>query len=157
MFDTVRETLALNDLLTRFFQAFDDKNWHLMRRCLDDHVFTDYFSFRGEPASIVSADHYVEQRRMALHALDTQHNFLNLRVEIDTAAGTATGRCNYIVHRFPSRDGRDGHYFHSYGHYRFAFAHVGGAWLIAGIVQRLLRSEGNRELHGALRTGDGSS
>jgi hypothetical protein len=146
---------SINDLLARFFQAFDDKNWPMMRDCLCDDVFTDYSSFRDEPASTISADQYVEQRRLALQALDMQHNFLNLRVELDTAAGSATARCNYVIHRFyPSFDGINDHYFHSYGHYFFAFASRTGTWKISRITQTLLRNHGNREIHGATRTGN---
>jgi hypothetical protein len=155
MADPTIDTLAINDLLTRFFQAFDDKNWTMMRDCLCEEVFTDYSSFRQVPPATISAGTYVEQRRSALQALDMQHNFLNLRVESDAAAGTATARCNYIIHRFhPSFDGLNDHYFHSYGHYLFAFARTGGRWRISRITQHLLRNEGNREIHGATRTRD---
>ena len=153
MSDPVTHKLSINDLLTRFFQAFDDKNWSMMRGCLCDEVFTDYSSFRDEAASTISADRYVEQRRIALQALDMQHNFLNLRVEVDAAAETATARCNYIIHRFhPSFDGINDHYFHSYGHYLFAFTNLSGTWKISRITQNLLRNHGNREIHGATRT-----
>lgn len=155
MSDLATETRSINDLLTRFFQGFDDKNWTMLRDCLCDEVFTDYSSFRGVPASTISSDVYVEQRRTALYTLDMQHNFLNLRIEVNAAAerSTAAARCNYIVYRFhPSFDGTNDHYFHSYGHYIFAFAKIDGAWKISSIVQRLLRNEGNREIHGAMGT-----
>jgi 3-phenylpropionate/cinnamic acid dioxygenase small subunit len=150
MSDATTHRFAINDLLARFFQAFDDKNWRAMRACLCDELFADYASFRGVPASMMPADEYVAQRRTALQALDMQHNFLNLQVEVAADASTATARCNYIVHRFhPSFDGVNDHHFHSYGHYLFAFANVRGAWRIARITQRALRSQGRRELHPA--------
>ena len=154
MSDAATETCSINDLLTRFFQAFDDKNWPMLRECLCDEVFTDYSAFRGVPASTISGDAYVDQRRSALYSLDMQHNFLNLRVEWNAAAesNTAAARCNYIVHRFhPSFDGSNDQYFHSYGHYVFGFAKISGVWRISSIVQHLLRNEGNREIHGATR------
>jgi hypothetical protein len=151
--DPVAHTLAIHDLLTRFFQAFDDKAWPALRACLCDEVFTDYSSFREVQAAMISADTFVEQRRMALQALDMQHNFLNLRVELDSAAVAATARCNYIIHRFqPSLDGDD-RYFHSYGHYLFAFVNVTGRWSISRINQHLLRNQGERQIHGARAAG----
>jgi hypothetical protein len=147
MSDHVAHTLAINDLLTRFFQAFDEKDWPLMRDCLCDEVYTDYSSFRRIPAATIPADRFVEQRRAALHALDMQHNFLNLRVELDAAGGSATARCNYMIQRFHSS--YDGHY-HSQGHYLFAFVNAGGAWKISRIVQQLLRSQGDPEIHGVM-------
>lgn len=158
MSDPIAHKLSINDLLTRFFQSFDDKNWPAMRDCLCNEVFTDYSSFRDEPASTISGDRYVEQRRTALQALDMQHNFLNLRVELSASAEAATARCNYIIHRFhPSFDGVNDHYFHSYGHYFFVFANVRGTWKISRITQTLLRNHGNREIHGATRTQDNTN
>jgi 3-phenylpropionate/cinnamic acid dioxygenase small subunit len=148
-------TLGIHDLLTHFFQAFDDQDWPLLRGCLSDQVSTDYSSFRETPPATISADQYVELRRAALRGLDTQHNFLNLRVEVDAAAGTAAARCNYIIHRFePSAHDSSDHAFHSYGHYVFGFARANGAWRISGISQRLLWSQGNREIHGGIRSRD---
>jgi hypothetical protein len=152
--DPTAHKLAIHDLLTRFFQAFDDKAWPALRECLCDEVFADYSSFREVQAAMIPADTYVEQRRIALQALDMQHNFLNLRVELDPAADAATARCNYIVHRFhPSLDGDDRH-FHSYGHYFFAFVNVTGRWRISRITQSLLRNRGDREIHGATRAAE---
>ena len=154
MFDFTTHTLAINDLLTRFFQAFDDKNWSMMRDCLCDGVYADYSSFRGVPAATISADRYVEQRRTALEALDTQHAFVNLRVKLDAAGGTASARCDYFIHRYhPSFDGHKDYYFHSDGHYAFAFVNIDGPWRISRITQNVRRNYGNPEIHGATRTG----
>jgi SnoaL-like domain len=142
---------AINDLLTRFFQAFDDKNWSMVRECLCDEVFVDYSSFRDLPPMTVSRDNYVEQRRTSLESLDMQHNFLNLRVEVEPSAERAAARCNYVIHRFqPSFDGINDHYFHSFGHYVLAFANVSGTWRISRIAQNLLRTQGNGDIHGTL-------
>jgi len=158
--ERVEETLAISDLLSRFFQSFDDHDWSIMRSCLCDEVYTDYSSFRNIPASTVRGDDYVEQRRVALYTLEMQHNFLNLRVALHgEPKRTAEARCNYIIHRFhPTFDGTNDHFFHSYGHYVFALVNgeseISGdsEWKIAKITQKLLRNSGNREIHGATRT-----
>ena len=140
----------IENLLARFFQSFDEKNWTLMRSCLAERVFTDYSSFRKVAPAEITADRYVEQRRAALHALDMQHNYLNLLLDID--GDRASARCNYIIHRFhPDFDGAADGFFHSYGHYRFAFQRTMGDWKIIAITQHLLRNSGNPELHGATR------
>jgi hypothetical protein len=152
--DPAADRLVINDLLTRFFQAFDDHDWAMLRRCLCDEIFADYSSFRGVPAAMIAADDYVAQRRTALQALRTQHNFLNLRVE-PGRPGTAAARCNYIIHRFhPSFDGANGRCFHSYGDYFFEFADAAGGWRISRITQHLLHNDGDKEIHGATRTPD---
>jgi hypothetical protein len=145
------DKLACNDLLCRFFQSFDEKDWTAMRRCLADEVYTDYSSFRDVAAGTIGGDRYVEQRRAALNELDMQHNFLNLAV--DTSGDTATARCNYIIHRFhPSFAGASDQFFHSYGHYHFGLQRGADGWRIASITQVLLRNHGNREIHGATRS-----
>jgi len=152
MLDTAHHTLAISAVLARFFQAFDDKNWTMMRECLCDEVFADYSSFRNVPAATISADTYVEQRREALQYLETQHNFLNLRVELDPWTQTAAARCNYVIHRFAATAPAGDQYFHSYGHYCFTFLAVSGDWKISHIVQHLLRNHGNPDIHGATRS-----
>jgi hypothetical protein len=146
---------AINDLLTRFFQSFDQGDWALMRSCLSEQVFADYSSFRETPAATLPADDYVEQRRTALRELRMQHNFVNLRVEVESNGKTASARCNYMIYRFhPSYDGLNDHYFHSFGWYAFGFARTAGVWRISHITQHLLRNVGRRELHGATRERD---
>jgi hypothetical protein len=162
--EIVEEKLAISDLLSRFFQSFDDHDWSMMRSCLCDEVHTDYSSFRNVPASTITGDHYVEQRRVALHTLDMQHNFLNLRIVLqDETKSAAEARCNYIIHRFhPTFDGTNDHFFHSYGNYVFELLKVdneissNAEWRIAKITQNLLRNYGNREIHGATRTHENS-
>ncbi len=146
------DKFAINDLLARFFQAFDDKNWRLMRNCLHDEVQTDYSSFRDVPAATISSDRYVEQRRAALHSLDMQHNFLNLQIEFAPNGPEATARCNYVIYRFdPSSDNHADNFFHSYGHYLFTLIVSDRDWRIRAITQKLMCNRGNPEIHGATR------
>jgi hypothetical protein len=158
MSDLVSHKLCINDLLARFFQSFDEKDWALMRACLSSEVYADYSSFRGIAPGIMSGDEYVEGRRAVLQSLDMQHNFSNLRVEVDMAAENAIARCNYAIHRFlPSyADGND-HYFHSYGYYLITCSRASGSWKISRITQKVLHSQGRREIHlGARSNGQAS-
>jgi hypothetical protein len=146
MSDAASDTLAVHDLLARFFQAFDDHDWSMMRSCLCDELFVIYSSDQKVPASMISAERYVDQRRGALKGFVMQHNFFNLRVELDAAGRSATARCNYVIHRFhPTVDDTRDQYCHSYGHYVFGFVNHSGIWRITRIAQCLLRHEGNRE------------
>ena len=156
----LEEKVAITDLLSRFFQSFDDHDWSMMRSCLCDEVHVDYSSFRNVSPSTLQGDHYVEQRRVALQTLDMQHNFLNLRIVLqEETKNTAEARCNFIIHRFHlTFDGVNDHFFHSYGNYFFELVKVSDTisgrseWRIAKIHQNLLRNHGNREIHGATRT-----
>jgi len=140
---------AINDLLCRFQQSFDEKDWDMMRDCLADRLYTDYSSFRDVLAAEMDGDRYVAQRKAALGHLAMQHNFLNLRVTVIGAAARA--RCNYVIHRFLLNGGPDD-YFHSYGTYHFGFERAGGSWVINHITQTLLKNIGDPEIHGATRT-----
>lgn len=149
------DKFAINDLLARFFQAFDDKNWRMMRGCLHNVVQTDYSSFRDVPPATTSAERYVEQRRAALHTLDMQHNFLNLQIEFASGDPEATARCNYMIYRFdPSSDNHADNFFHSYGHYVFTLIKADREWRIRAITQNLLCNRGNPDIHGATRAVD---
>jgi 3-phenylpropionate/cinnamic acid dioxygenase small subunit len=149
------DTLHIHNLLCRFMQSFDDKDWQQMRACLHDTVFCDYSSFRNVPPAAIPAERYVAQRRAALSALDLQHNFTNLRVEVQ--GDRASARCNYIIHRFhPNFTGAADEFFHSYGHYEYTLRRIVNAWKIDRIAQYLLKNHGNPELHGATRSVDRS-
>jgi hypothetical protein len=140
---------GINELLTRFFLALDDRNWRMMRDCLSDLVFADYSS-AGAAASTVWADRYVEDRRTALGGRALQHSFANLRVELDAAGETAMARCNYVVRRLHSAPDETGHsQVQSCGVYFFAFADVRGMWKITSITQHRMRNRGNRGIHRA--------
>jgi len=145
------DRFAIHDLVCRFQQAFDDRDWPAMRACLAERVFVDYSSFRAVPGGEITGDRYVAQREAALSALDMQHNFLNLRVSVD--GDRAHGRCNYAIHRFhPDFPARAGGFFHSYGHYVFGFVRGADGWRIDRIEQHLLRNHGDPEIHGATRS-----
>jgi hypothetical protein len=142
--------MQIHNLLCLFQQAFDDRNWKLMRACLADRIFTDYSSFRNTPAETLTAEEYISKRKSALAGLRTQHDFSNLQVEVD--GDRAGGRCNYVIHRFhPDFQGEAHRFFHSYGHYLFEFERSLAGWRITAITQNLLKNHGNPQLHGGTR------
>jgi hypothetical protein len=141
---------AIHDLICRFMQSFDEKDWRLMRECLDEVIYLDYSSFRNEPPGEVTADSYVAKRKSALNHLKLQHNFTNLIITLD--GNTATARCNYQILRFhPDFDKAPALFFHSVGHYQFKFLQRGTTWKINSIQQILLQNIGNPELHTGVR------
>ena len=144
------EWMEIHNLLCSFQQAFDDRDWDLMRESLADRIFTDYSSFRNTPGETLAAEEYIAKRKSALAGLNTQHNFSNLQVEVD--GDRARGRCNYVIHRFhPDFQGEPDKFFHSYGHYLFEFERSSASWKITSITQKLLMNHGNPQLHGGIR------
>ena len=141
--------MAINDLLCRFFLAFDERDWTAMANCLAPEVFIDYSSSgREEPGTMPSAE-FVQRRRDAVDTLAKHHSFSNLLLWKENGV---RGRCNYLILRF-DRDfrGKGEEFYHSCGAYEFLFNKAQSSWKISSITQRALRSWGNRQLHGGTR------
>ena len=142
--------IAINDILCRFFLAFDERDWASMQNCLSTEVFIDYASSGREQPSTMSSTEFVQRRRNAVDTLAKHHSFSNLLLtKQENGVG---GRCNYLILRF-DRDfkGEGEDFYHSCGAYEFRFGKAEGAWKITSITQRALRSWGNRQLHGGSR------
>jgi hypothetical protein len=58
--------IAINDVLCRFFAAFDERDWTAMANCLAPEVFIDYSSSGREPPSVMSGSEFVQRRRDAV-------------------------------------------------------------------------------------------
>jgi hypothetical protein len=146
--------IAINDVLCRFFLAFDERDWAVMETCLAREVFIDYASSGREPPSTMSGAEFVQRRRDAVDTLAKHHSFSNLLLSNEREG--VRGRCNYLILRF-DRDfkGEGEDFYHSCGAYEFRFGKAEGAWKITSITQRALRSWGNRQLHGGTRRADG--
>lgn len=144
------EFMAINDSLSRFFLAFDQRDWPAMTDCLAAKVHIDYASSGREQPSLMSNQDFVQRRKDAVDSLNKHHSFSNLLLE-KTAKGI-NARCNYLILRFADQvsEAADD-FYHSCGAYEFVFQDVDGQLKIASITQRALRSWGNRELHGGSR------
>jgi hypothetical protein len=140
--------IAINDVLCRFFLAFDERDWAAMEACLATEVFIDYASSGREQPSTMSGAEFVQRRCNAVDTLAKHHSFSNLLLTRD--GDGAKGRCNYLILRF-DRDFKGEDFYHSCGAYEFLFAKAETGWKITSITQRALRSWGNRQLHGGSR------
>lgn len=139
---------AVVAVIRRLARALDAQDWAAARACLAAEVDTDYASFRGTPPARLTADEFVELRRVGLAGLVTRH--LTTGHVVELAGDRAVCRCEFVIRRRPA-DRADRRFLHSYGSYRYVLRHATGGWQIAGITQLVERSEGHRELHGALR------
>jgi SnoaL-like domain len=145
--------IAVNDVLCRFFLAFDERDWASMENCLSPEVFIDYASSGRETPGAMSGAEFVQRRRNAIDTLAKHHSFSNLL--LTKQEDGVRGRCNYLILRF-DRDfeGEGEDFYHSCGAYEFRFSKSKGAWKITSITQRALRSWGNCQLHGGSRKPD---
>jgi hypothetical protein len=142
--------ISINNLLCRFFLAFDERDWAAMETCLAPEVFIDYASSGREQPSTMSSAEFVQRRRNAIDTLSKHHSFSNLLLTRD--GDGVKGRCNYLILRF-DRDlkGEREDFYHSCGAYEFRFGKADGAWNITSITQRALQSWGNQQLHAGTR------
>jgi hypothetical protein len=149
MMDAI-DHISINNVLCRFFLAFDERDWTAMEACLAPEVFIDYSSSGREQPSTTSGADFVQRRRNAVDTLAKHHSFSNLLLSEET--DRIRGRCNYLILRFDhdfKGEGED--FYHSCGAYEFMFSKALGSWRIASITQRALRSWGNSQLHGGTR------
>lgn len=140
---------AIHDLLCRFFLAFDQRDWLMMRDTLAEEVFVDYASSGREAPGPMPGAEFVERRKGAKDSLSKQHSFSNLLLSQE--GDGVGGRCNYLILRFAEGVSGGEDFYHSCGSYEFRFSSTDGTWRIASITQRALRSWGNRDLHGGSR------
>jgi hypothetical protein len=142
--------IAINDVLCRFFLAFDERDWAAMEASLATEVFIDYASSGRETPGTMSGAEFVQRRRNAVDTLAKHHSFANLLLTKEEDG--VRGRCNYLILRFDCAfmgEGED--FYHSCGAYEFRFGKADGAWKITSITQRALQSWGNRQLHAGTR------
>ena len=137
---------AVRDLVVRFANAFDLRDWDALRACLAAEIFVDYSAFRGEPPATVTADSYVAARASALSALKTQH--LSTNHQVTLAGDRAECFSAFLIHRIAPANGD---FLDTAGHYWHGCARTPDGWRIDRIRQTVLWTRGTPEIHGAFR------
>src|SRR5215471_5995029 len=59
----VTEIVAIQQLVARFANSFDVKDWLALAECLAEELHTDYSDLRGTPPETMSRSRFVELRR----------------------------------------------------------------------------------------------
>lgn len=137
----VEERLKIQELVARFANSFDVKDWEGLQACLTESLHTDYSDLRGTPPATLTASEYVRLRRESLDHLKLHHLVGNY--EIDFAdSNTAVCRASMVVWR-----ATDEEEFTSHCLYTFQLMKQNGGWKINGIAQKVLWNEGVASLH----------
>jgi 3-phenylpropionate/cinnamic acid dioxygenase small subunit len=137
------DAAKIQQVIARFANAFDMKDWSGLEACLTESLFTDYSDLRTEfpNRQNVTASEYVQQRRVSLDHLKLHHLVSNY--EIDFAdSQTASCRASMIVWRKSDEEE-----FTSHCIYMFQLTTQGALWKISGITQKVLWNEGTPSLH----------
>jgi len=132
---------TISNVLFKFANSFDLKDWDELESTLMDHVECDYQDLR-EKTDTCSKSEYVKSRKEALDHLKTQHLFSNL--EIISEEKCSYCRLSAVIYR------QDGHgkKFDSHVIYHFELRKLSNnEWKIQKIKQSVLWNEGDSTIH----------
>ena len=128
------DRLAINDLLTRYACAVDDRDWETVRSVFTEDAVLDYTVFRGPRGS---AAEVAEWTAKALQAIDaSQHFITNVRVRIDGDEATAE---SYVYSPLALAGGAG--VMHTGGSYSDRLRRTADGWRIAERVASLTWSD----------------
>jgi SnoaL-like domain len=137
----LEDAFRVQQLVARFANSFDAKDWDALVRCLASSLYTDYSDLRGTPPETMSRERFVELRRIALEPLKTHHLAGNVEVRLDGARGVA--RVSMTIHRRGSADDA----FDTHCLYELGVEKTAQDWTICSIVQKVLWSDGQSAIH----------
>jgi hypothetical protein len=138
---SVEERLKIQEVIARFSNSFDVKDWSGLEACFTESLYTDYGDLHGTPSQTVSASAYVAARRETLDHLKLHHLVSNYEIELPDA-DRATCRASMIVWRKSETEE-----FTSHCVYEFQLTKHASVWKISGITQRVLWNEGTPSIH----------
>ncbi len=138
---TAEDTHQIHQLIARFANSFDSKDWESLKDCLAEMIYTDYTDLRGTPPETVSSEAYVASRQESLKSLTTHHLSGNYEIQqIDPQQ--ASCRASMVIWR-KSGEAQ----FTTHCLYVFRLRRLNAGWKIAGITQKVLWNEGNPAIH----------
>lgn len=135
--------LEISDVLARFAQGLDTRDFELYRSVWTDEIHVDYSSWRpDEPPRHLRSDDWVARNRLTMLGLDrTQHALSNIRtvIEGDTAVATA-----YVIasHYLLTEEG--GSTFVIHGYYRDRLVRTDEGWRICAVQLNVSWGSGNK-------------
>jgi hypothetical protein len=141
----VQDTLEIYELIARFTNSFDLKDWDGLQACLTETIDTDYSDLRGTPPETLHAEEYIRIRREALDNLKLHH--LSGNIEL-TYTDLLNGICRVSMIVWRRSDSEE---FTSHCIYTFKVKKVEDDWKISSITQKVLWNEGSANIHKGLK------
>src|SRR5258706_5736091 len=135
------DILKIQEIVARFANSFDEKDWNGLEACFTESLFTDYSDLRRIPRQTFTASDYVRLRRESLDHLKLHHLVSNYEVDF-TDSDNATCRASMIVWRKSDEEE-----FTSHCVYMFQLVKRNENWKISGITQKVLWNEGTSSIH----------
>jgi hypothetical protein len=138
---SVEERIKIQEVIARFSNSFDVKDWRGLESCFTESLYTDYGDLRGTPPETITASDYVASRRQALDHLKLHHLVSNYEINF-LNKNRATCRASMIVWRKTETEE-----FTSHCVYEFQLTKQTSDWKINGITQKILWNEGTASIH----------
>ena len=133
---TVEDELKIQNLIARFANSFDLKDWDGLQSCFTETFYSDYSDLRGTPPETISVKEYVRLRRESLDPLKIQHLVSNYEIKfLETTI--ATCRASMVVWRKTDKED-----FITHCVYIFQLVEQDAVWKISRITQKVLWNEG---------------
>ncbi len=138
---SIEDQFKIQEVVARFANSFDVKDWGGLEGCLNESLYTDYSDLRGTPPVTTTASEYVKMRRESLDHLKLHHLVSNYEMNFGDAS-SASCRASMIVWRKSDEDE-----FISHCVYMFQLTKQDFNWKISGITQKVLWNEGTSSIH----------
>ena len=139
----MEDRILIQELIARFANSFDLKDWHGLEACFTKTLYTDYSDLRGTAPETISASEYVKSRREALDHLKLHHLVSNLEIDFSDD-DTATCRASMVVWRKTDEEDFTTHCVYTFQLIKSAES---DEWKISGITQKVLWNEGSAAIH----------
>ena len=134
------DKILIQELIARFANSFDMKDWSGLESCFTESIDTDYSDLRGTPPEIITASAYVKSRREALDHLKLHHLVSNYEIDFPDS-NIANCRASMVVWRKSDEEEFTSHCVYNFGLVKQS------SWKISGITQKVLWSEGTPSIH----------
>ena len=134
----------IRDLINRFANSFDLKDWQGLQACLCATLHIDYSDLRGTPPETISDKRFVELRQKALEPLATQHLMSNHDITVEGDSAKAIASCVIF------RKSGEHQTLNTHCVYFFGMARDSEGWKIAAIRQQVLINEGDTVIHAGI-------
>jgi 3-phenylpropionate/cinnamic acid dioxygenase small subunit len=137
---------AVCDVLYRFAEGVDLRDFELYRSVFTDEIEVDYSSHRPGSIGRMRADDWVARAQRRFNTIDaTQHAMSNPRVNID--GDTASCSMYVVAHHHHRHEGKADSYTLG-GRYVNQLIRSNGGWRISRLALQVWWSEGNPALVG---------
>jgi len=140
------DRFKIQEVIARFANSFDVKDWSGLEACLTESLYTDYSDLRGTPPQTLSASEYAGLRRKSLDHLKLHHLVGNYEIDFSDS-NAAVCRASMVVWRKSDEEE-----FTSHCIYSFQLTKQESDWKISGITQRILWNEGTSSIHRGLKS-----